>query len=115
VADGTKVREQSRLIAYLLSRINAMSAVIDNLTARVAALESQAAQNVQTEAALKAKLDAAIGQNGVLASQVTQLQADLAAAQAAGVDGAAVDALATRVGAVTQSLADSAAINAPSN
>jgi hypothetical protein len=50
-----------------------------------------------------------------VASQVTQLQADLAAAQAAGVDGAAVDALATRVGAVTQSLADSAAINAPSN
>lgn len=92
-----------------------MSVTIDTLTGRVLALESQVAANVAVETQLKQKLDAALASANVLAGQIVQLQADLAAAQASGVDAAAVDALSGRVGAATQALSDSAAASSPAN
>jgi hypothetical protein len=67
VASDTTKAELRRIIHTLIGRIETMSAQIDDLNAAVAALKTQAAANAQTEATLKAKLDAAVAANAFCA------------------------------------------------
>lgn len=95
-----------------------MTQEVTDLTAAVATLKSQVAAGVANENALKQKLDAATTDNTAKAAQITDLQAQLAAAQAGQTDPAdkaAIVAATTEVQADSQALADATAADSPSN
>ena len=95
-----------------------MSAQTQALKQAVASLTSTADTAVAQASTLKSKLDAAISDNVAKAAQIAQLQAQLAGAGTPPDTSAdtqdVVDAT-NAVAAVTQKLADSNAVNSPSN
>ena len=107
-----------RIFKPLHEQIKTMSQQVSNLQTAVTALTAAVAATTSNEAALKQKLDAAVADNVAKAATITDLQAQLAAAQAnAGdpADAAAIDAVTTTVQAQTQALMDAATANSPSN
>lgn len=95
-----------------------MSSQTDQLKAVVASIVPQIQTAITTEGQLKTKLEAALADNVAKAAQITDLQAQLAAAQAGQAnpaDAVAVTDAATALQAVLQPLADANAVNAPGN
>lgn len=95
-----------------------MSAQTDALKAVVATILPAIQAAIANEGALKAKLDVALADNVAKATQITDLQAQLAAAQANQVSAADTQAVVdatTQLQAVAQPLADANALNAPGN
>lgn len=92
-----------------------MSAQTDALKALVASIVPQILTAISQEAALKQKLDAALADNVAKAAQITDLQAQLAAAQPNPADTQAIVDATAQLQAVAQPLADANAVNAPGN
>ena len=95
-----------------------MSQQVDALKAQNETLKTAAASLKSVADTLKGKLDAAVADNVAKASQITDLQAQLAAAQqnqADPTDAAAIEAVTADLAMTSQMLADAAAVDAPSN
>ena len=107
-----------RYIQPLILKVDAMSQQVTDLQAAVTALTQAVASTVSNEAALKQKLDAAVADNVTKATQINDLQTQLAAAQAGQADPAdtaAVVAATATIQQQSQTLTDAAAASSPSN
>jgi len=107
-----------RYIQPLILKVDAMSQQVTDLQAAVTALTQAVASTVSNEAALKQKLDAAVADNVAKAAQITDLQAQLAAAQAGQADpadAASIVAATATIQQQSQALNDAATANSPSN
>jgi hypothetical protein len=100
-----------RLAAFLIPEVRDMSQHVDDLTASVATLKTQVSAVKVVADTLKGKLDAAIADN-------VRLQAELDAALANAADptdAPAIEQATADIQAANQTLADTAAVDAPAN
>ena len=107
-----------KFLSKFIPEIQSMSQQAQDLAAAVATLKTQVTAIKSVADTLKSKLDAAIADNVAKAGQITDLQAQLAAAQAAAgdqTDPPVIKQATTDVTAASQTLADTAAQDAASN